>query len=70
MDFEAKKQKAWELYQVAKANLEFTAENYNDPTAIAIAAQAAQNAWTEFKKMETEVTNGLVLKNLRDLYHV
>jgi hypothetical protein len=61
--------RAWELYQIAKENLE-TAKNLQDPVAFAQAAQAANDAWLEFKKMDAEVTNGVILKNLRDLYHV
>jgi hypothetical protein len=68
-ELEAKKQKALDLYNIAKANLGAAAKT-NDPTVLAIAAQAANDAWIAFKKMEAEVTNGLVLKNLRDLYHV
>lgn len=72
MDFaelEIAKKKALDLYNIAKANIA-AAAIANDPSALEIAAQAAQNAWVEFKKIETEATNGLVLKNLRDLYHV
>lgn len=62
------KQKALDLYNLAKVNLTEAAKT-NDPEALAIAAQAANDAWIAFKKIETEATNGLILKNLRDLYH-
>lgn len=71
MDFkvlEAQKDAALKLYNIAKENLT-TAAQGNDPAAVVVAAQAANDAWCQFKKMDNEVTNGLVLKNLKDLYH-
>jgi hypothetical protein len=61
-------EKAFGLYQTAKQNLEKAAKT-DDPAVLAAAAQAANDAWLEFKKMDNEVTNGLILKKLGDLYH-
>jgi hypothetical protein len=68
-ELKAAQAKAFALYETAKENLE-KAKNSQDPVVFAQAAQAANDAWLEFKKMDTEVTNGVILKNLRDLYHV
>jgi hypothetical protein len=62
-------ERAWGLYQTAKANLE-TAAKASDPAVLAAAAQTANDAWLEFKKMENQVTQGLILQRMRDSYHV
>ena len=64
---EEAKEKAWQTYLIAKENLD-KMKTAQDPAAFVLAAQAANDAWLQFKAMDKEVTNGLVLKKLGDLY--
>jgi hypothetical protein len=44
-----------------------------DPSKLSdfcLVAQEAQNAWDEFKKLDTELSNVLVLKKMSDLYGI
>lgn len=63
---EAKK-RAFANYEIAKANLE-KVKTTTDPQEFQSAVQAANDAWLELKKMDKEVTNGLIFKKLGDLY--
>lgn len=58
-------EKAEEKYKSAKTKLMNSAD---DPTNIGKAAQEANDAWLEFKKVESAITNCLIIKKLGDLY--
>lgn len=63
-ELEKAKQEAFEKYQNAQKNL----AQLKPPELFALAAQEANDAWLEYKRLNTEFNNCLIYKKLGDLY--
>lgn len=55
----------FDAYQVAKANL---IKVQDDPVALSLAAQEANQAWLDFKEADRAFANCSIMKKLGDLY--
>ncbi len=56
---------AQKKYTEAKLNLNYLCD---DPASLPMAAQAANDAWLEYKKAELEVANYSTMKKAKELY--
>lgn len=62
---EEARRRAQERYRTAKDSLE---NLINDEKAFQLAVQEANEAWLEFKKVDVELNNCLIIKKSGELY--